>query len=77
MNQNRQQIKAEDIFNNSIQFTINGDNIEDLMHNLSSDYSKGFSISFIYDEVIEDDILKREHIYKIRTELFNFPKTVK
>ena len=77
MNENRQKMTNDEIFNNSIQFTINGENMECLMHNLSSDYSQGFNFSYIYDEVVEANYLVREDIYRQRSELYKFPRSVK
>ncbi len=77
MNENKQRLRNEDLFNNSIQFTINEENMECLLNNLSSDFSQGFSYSYLYEEVIEADYLLKEDIYRQRGELFKFPKTIK
>ena len=71
--------RAQDLITNlneSSMFTINEENLENLKVDLSSNYSLSLTLSFVCDDVVKSDLLKKEDILIKRGQNIKFPKGV-
>ncbi len=63
--------------NESSMFTINEENLENLKVDLSSNYSLSLTLSFVCEDCVKSDLLKRDDILLKRGQNLKFPKSVR